>query len=210
MRKLARWMILMLVVSLAAATVVFAGGPNGRGAGGGPGGVGKPGGLSGRVTAVAADSLTVLKSDSTSVTVKTSSSTKVEILATGATGSLSDVVVGSPVQVRGPQGTDGNVTAEVITLLPAADQLGGRVTAINAGTITVQAQGGTSATIVTSTATTFRKDQAAASLSDVQVGQELRAYGTLQSDGSLSAVLVLIQGARGGGPGGAGGPHGGH
>jgi hypothetical protein len=157
------------------------------------------------VTAIGTDSLTVLTADSKSVTVTTSSSTRVEILATGAAGSLSDIVVGSAVEVRGPRNEDGSVTAEVITLLPAGDQVRGRVTAINDLTITVQTRGDATATIVTTASTTFRKGQDAASLSDVKVDQDVRAYGTLQSDGSLTAVLVLIQT----GPGGPGGPGGG-
>ncbi len=206
MKQQAKWMILLVVVILlATTTAVFAGGPGDHGRPSGPGGV------SGKVTAVGTNTLTVLTADGKSVTVKTSSSTKVEILATGASGSLSDIVVGSQVEVHGPQNQDGSVTAEVIILLPAGDELHGRVTAINDKTITIQAPGGTSSTIVTTTSTTFRKGQDAASLSDVAVGQELRAFGALQTDGSLTATLVLIHEGPGGsdhGPGGPGGPGG--
>jgi hypothetical protein len=192
-------MILAVVLaSLTTVSLAFAGSPDGQHPGSGPGRV------HGEVTAIGTDSLTVLTPDSTSVTVKTSSSTKVEILATGAAGSLSDIVVGSQVEVRGPRNEDGSITAEVITLLPAGDQLRGRVTAIENEAITVQAPGGTSATIVTTSDTTFRKGQDDASLSDVEVGQDVRAYGTLQSDGSLTAMLVLIQAGPGGGRRGPG------
>lgn len=193
---------LLLVLTTAAA---FAGGPpDPRG---GPGG-----GVSGSVTAVGTNSLTVLTSDSESVPVTTSSSTKVEILATGASGSLSDVVVGSYVEVRGPAATDGSITAEMIVVLPGGDQVSGRVTAVSGMTITVQTRDGAIKTIVTTSTTTFRKGPDMVKLSDVTVGADVRGFGTLQSDGSLLATFVSIQGAPGGpggnGPGGPAGPGG--
>ncbi len=210
MKKFSKLAVLVVVLSLlATATVVFAASPSGQGPSGpgGPGGPGGghgrgPGGVSGAVTAIGADSLSVLTAANTAVTVTTTAATQVHILATGADGSLSDITVGSQVEVRGPRNQDGSVTAEVITLLPAGDQLGGRVTAVSGAAITVQDRDGSSAAITTTGATTFRKGQDAAALSDVQPGQEARAFGALQSDGSLLAALVLIQA----GPDGPGGP----
>jgi hypothetical protein len=205
MKQLMKWTFLIVVpLLLVAVPIALAGSPGGPG---GPGG--GPGGVNGEVTAIGTNSLTVLTANSTSVTVTTNTSTTVQILATGATGSLSDIVVGSQVEVRGSQKRGSSIIAKSITLLPDGDQLGGRVTAIDGETITVQASGGVSATIVTTSATTFREGQDTASLSDVEVGQNLRAYGTLESDGSLTATLVLIQTAPGGDPGGPGGGPGG-
>jgi hypothetical protein len=197
---------------LATASTALAGSPGGPGGGpaspGGPGG--GPGGVTGEVTAIGTNSMTVLKTDSTSVTVTTNVSTTVSVLTTGASGSLSDIEVGNQVEVRGRPNKTGGIIAEVILLLPDGDQLRGRVTAIDDETITLQAPGETPGTIVTTTIvttsdTTFREDQDTASLSDVEVGQELRAFGTLQSDGSLTATLVLIQTPPAGGSGGPGG-----
>lgn len=207
MKKFSKLAVLVVVLSLlATATVVFAASPSGQGPSGpgGPGGPGGghgrgPGGVSGAVTAIGADSLSVLTAANTAVTVTTTAATQVHILATGADGSLSDITVGSQVEVRGPRNQDGSVTAEVITLLPAGDQLGGRVTAVSGAAITVQDRDGSSAAITTTGATTFRKGQDAAALSDVQPGQEVRAFGALQSDGSLLASLVLIQAGPPGG-----------
>jgi hypothetical protein len=205
MKQLMKWTFLIVVpLLLVAVPVALAGSPGGPG---GPGG--GPGEVNGKVTAIGTNSLTVLMANSTSVTVTTNTSTTVQILATGATGNLSDIVVGSQVEVHGSQKRGGSIIAKSITLLPDGDQLGGRVTAINDKIITVQAPGGISATIVTTSDTTFREGQDTASLSDVKVGQDLRAYGTLKSDGSLTATLVLIQPAPGSGPGGPGGGPGG-
>jgi hypothetical protein len=203
MKHVAKYTILVLVLVLASTvTTAFAAQSEQQGPGG-PGG-----GVNGKVTAVGTNSLTVLTTDSKSVAVTTSSSTTVTVAATGASGSLSDIVVGSQVEVRGPQSTDGSVTAEAITLLPSGDQLGGRVTAVSDLTITVQAPGGTSSKIVTTSSTTFRKGTASASLSDVTTGVDVRAFGTLSS-GTLTATVVVIQDAPAGGPGGGPGGQGG-
>jgi hypothetical protein len=91
-------------------------------------------------------------------------------------------------------------------ILPSGDQLAGRVTATGDLTITVQTPGGTSATIVTTSSTAFREGQSSAAFSDVTIGQNLQAFGTLESSTSLSATLVVIQTAPTGGvPGGPGG-----
>jgi hypothetical protein len=186
--------------SLSATVVVIQTAPMGGG-GGGPGG-----GVSGKVTAVGTNSLTILTAASTSVEVVTSTTTTVEVLATGASSTLSAIVVGTEIAVQGAQNQDGSVTARSIMILPSGDQLAGRVTATGDLTITVQTPGGTSATIVTTSSTAFREGQSSAAFSDVTIGQNLQAFGTLESSTSLSATLVVIQTAPTGGvPGGPGG-----
>ncbi len=169
--------------------------------GGGAGGPG--GGVSGKVTTVGTDGLTVLTAAGTSVKVITSTTTTVAVLTTGASSSLSAIVVGTEIAVQGATNQDGSVTAQSITILPSGDQLDGPVTATGDLTITVQIPGGTSATIVTTSSTTFREGQSSAAFSDIKVGDTLQAFGTLESSTSLDATVVVIQAAAmGGGPGG--------
>jgi hypothetical protein len=76
--------------------------------------------------------------------------------------------------------------------------LGGRITSISETTIIVQSKNLVS-TIHLTSATTFvkfsplNKASQPASQSAIKVGQVIQAEGTLQSDGSLTAAVVIIE-----------------
>lgn len=186
-------MAIMLVVAALGSSAISYAAPSERGPGRG---------LGGEVTAVDESSLTLLNRNDEAVVVHVSDETDIYFVATQSDGSLSDIQVGAHVDVRGSRNDDGSVDARSITVQPDGDKVGGRVTAVDGTTITVENRDG-SATITTDGSTEFRLDDEAANLSDVSEGTSVVAFGETQADGSLAATLVIIH-ERGGGAGGPG------
>ena len=189
MKQLSKYLIalLLIITALGSSSLAEAapGGPNGRGGGGG------------EVTAVGADSITILNRNGDSVVVNVDENTIVRLVATQSEGSLSDISVGDDVRVRGRRAEDGSVTARSITVQPDGDKVRGRVTEVNGSTISLENRDGT-VSVTTDGSTTFYLNGEAASLADVAAGNSVTAYGTTQADGSVSATLVLIRSRSGG------------
>jgi hypothetical protein len=158
------------------------------------------------VTAVGDNTLTVQNPQGDSITVNVSSDTPVRLVESQSEGSLSDIKVGSHIRVRGQRNEDGSVNAQAIMVAPEGDQAGGRVTAVDGQTISVENPRDGAATIVTNDSTQFRlgPDQTG-SLTDVTPDKFVMAFGTTQEDGSLAARLVLVHER---GPGSDGPGHG--
>jgi hypothetical protein len=208
--KLVALAILALLV-LASATIVSAQGPGPQGGPwrGGPPPQGTPpsgtpparqlpmNNWVGVVQTLSSTSMTVLNSASETFTATIISSTKVEIMLTRATGTVSDIQVGNNVTVEGKKASDGTVTATRIMVEPSGSKIIGPVTTVSGSTITVTAMGGTSTSIITTSDTKYYKGTSTASLSDVTTSVFVIAYGTKASDGSLTATYVLIQTAPG-------------
>jgi hypothetical protein len=93
---------------------------------------------------------------------------------------------------RGPGGTGGTGPQE----RPAA---AGSVASVDGATITVTTDQG-SVKVVTSGSTTFEVNRAQATLADIKAGQFLCAFGTKNSDGSVTATRVQSGPARPQGP----------
>lgn len=161
-------------------------------------------GAGGEVTAVSDSSLTLTTPKGDSVTVNVSEDTVVRLVESQSDGSLSDIKVGSHVMVRGQRNDDGSVEAKAIMVAPEGDMAGGRVTAVDGSTITVQGRDGETATILTDDSTIFRLGPGGetGSITDVTTETGVHAFGDLQEDGSLKARLVFV--GRGG-PGHEGG-----
>jgi hypothetical protein len=169
---------------------------------GGPGG-GGPGGLEGTVTAISGSSYTIQDTraqTTTETTVTLTETVKVRYLITDTAASLSDIVVGSNVQVRGRPGDNNTTSVEEVIILPAGKKVDGRVSAISGDTITIKSRGDTSYSIVTSSSTQFLKGTTSISLSDVTTDTQVTAYGSL-SDSTLTATVVIVD-DHAGGPGG--------
>jgi hypothetical protein len=115
-----------------------------------------------------------------------------------AKASLADVQVGGRIHAEGTTDSSGNFTAVLVRV--EAPSAGGEVSAVSGNTITVKAGGpasnGATQTITVSGSTTYTiggpDSTTAGSLADVQVGTRIRATGTLNGDGSLSAAAVRI------------------
>jgi len=104
------------------------------------------------------------------------------------TGSKSDVAVGSDIDAQGSKSGDTFTATTVKVKLP---HIGGGVIAKTSDSITVKDPDGTTRTIHVTGSTTYQvKGQATGSLSDIAVGDQINAEGTLRADGSLDAVAI--------------------
>ena len=171
-----------------------------------PGRAHRPRGVAGEVTAVSDNSLTLVTRAEETVNVNVSADTVVFLMATQTEGSLSDIAVGDHVNVHGRPSEEGTVEAVRINVAPAGDRAGGRVTAVDGQSITVENRAGEAINIITNANTTFWiGPEEQGSLADVTAGKFVNAYGELQ-DGSLSANVVFVRERPPHGPGGPGGP----
>jgi len=190
MKQLTKYLIaLLLVVTALSSSSLAEAAPGERGP--------RRGGAGGEVTAVSADSITILNRNEDSVVVNVDENTTVRLAATQSEGTLSDIAVGDTVRVRGRRGDEGTVNARSITVQPDGDKVGGRVTAVDGSTISLENRDGT-ASVSTDGSTVFYLNGEAASIADVTEGNRVVAYGVTQADGSVSATLVLIRQRSGG------------
>ena len=192
MKQLSKYLIaLLLVVTALSSSSLAEAAPGERGPRGG--------GAGGEVTAVDTDSITILNRNDESVVVNVDENTTVRLVATQSEGSLSDITVGDHVSVRARRGDEeGTVNARSITVQPAGDKVGGRVTSVDGSTISLENRDGT-LSVSTDAGTVFFLNGEAASLADVTEGNSVSAYGETQADGSVSATLVLIRDRSGNG-----------
>jgi len=137
--------------------------------------------------------------------INVNTATVVHLIECQCTGTLADVTVGDQVHVKGQRHSDGSTTALTITISPEGDKVGGSVTVISEGVLTVQNRHGVTNTINTSAETQFFTKDGAASLANVAVGSKVMAFGTKQADGSLVARVVLIRGTTTSNTGGTAG-----
>jgi len=166
-----------------------------------------PGGI---VTAVTSTSITVSDPSGTTSTFAIDSSTTVS--KDRAASTLAALAVGDEVRVI--PSAPGSTTARNIDIEQPSAM--GRVSAISGDTITLSGPNGTSQTVIVSSATTYAKAGASATLADVTVGSSVFAQGTFApgSTTTLDATTVGIgfgpAGQDGLGPdrglGGRGGP----
>ncbi len=77
--------------------------------------------------------------------------------------------------------------------------IGGKITAIQGNTITLQTFDGQSATVTVTADTRFRRDRQPAKLSDFKVGDTIMVRGESKADGQWTAAAIL---SRTGGEGG--------
>jgi hypothetical protein len=158
-------------------------------------------GLGGEVIAVGESSLTILTRDDETIEVNAGDETKVWLFESQSEGSLSDIEIGNMVGIRGRKTEDGTVEALGIVVLPVGDKAGGKVTAVDGETISVEDFQGEATTIVTGADTQFRLGRETGSLADVTEGKLVVAFGETQDDGALAARLVIIREAGEHGPG---------
>jgi hypothetical protein len=194
--KMKQWtkyiiIIILVVTTLSSATVAFA--DNGDTPGQGPR---RGRGLGGEVTAVGDSGLTLRTRSDETVEVKVNDETRVILVESQSEGSLSDIEVGDKVGIRGRKNEDGVVEGRAILVAPDGDRIGGKVTAVDGTTISVENPQG-SATIITNADTLFRSGREESSLAEVTEGKLVIAFGTAQDDGSLAARLVLVGNRQG-------------
>ncbi len=156
------------------------------------------------IASISGSSLSLKTDDGWNRTITADSTTT--ITKGGATITAGDLAVGDQVVFSQARQTDGTYTITAIrVILPT---LAGQVTAVTDSTLAVTRRDGTTATIHVTASTTYRvQGVTTATLSDIKVGANVVAEGTLRADGSLDATSVG-SGFRGGpGMGGHGRGH---
>lgn len=146
-------------------------------------------GYHGVVTSVSDTSIMVQDRRGTAHTIKINASTV--FVRAGQTVSLSAITKGEQVGAQGSLNSDGSLNAQVVHIdLPRA---GGHITKISDTTITTQDKRGTH-TIQINASTTYINDQTQQKIavSSLKVGDNIHAEGTLNSDGSLTALVVHV------------------
>jgi hypothetical protein len=142
--------------------------------------------VSGTVTAISANSVTITSGGQTRTLALTSSTT---YSLSGASATQSALVVGVRIVARGSVDSSGNFTATAVAIQPYVVQ--GVVASKTATTITVTTTAGKSVTVNVSSATKYTvRGASSANLDSVAVGYRIAAQGTLNSDGSLNATVV--------------------
>ncbi|HWE63278.1 MAG TPA: DUF5666 domain-containing protein, partial [Chloroflexota bacterium] len=110
----------------------------------------------------------------------------------GQAASLSDVRVGSVLNIEGTHTGATTLTASTIEIVLL--QRAGVVTVITGDTLTMTGFDARTYTIVGGSSTTYHRAGQTAALSDIAVGSLISAEGTLSNDGStVNALAVTIQ-----------------
>ena len=143
------------------------------------------------VKSVSGNTITATGRGGQSITVQVTATTA--YTEAGAGAALSDIQSGSIIAVKGTRAgtspTTINATAVEI-LLPT---VAGVVTNVNGSTVTMTGFDGASHTVNLTGATRYKKAGATATSSDVATGVALAVQGSLNGDGSITAVLVTIR-----------------
>jgi Domain of unknown function (DUF5666) len=155
--------------------------------------------LSGTIKSITAPDF-VLTTDSGDVTIHTDSSTV--FMEKGQIKTFADLAVGDDAEADGILQGDGSLNASKVTFEPPETEeveVQGTVKSVNAPSFVVTTESG-DVTVTTDGSTQFFKDgHDPATFSDVVVGAQVEADGTLQSDGSVLASKVKIEGGGNGG-----------
>ncbi len=143
--------------------------------------------IGGTVSTVTSSGFTLKDASGTTWTITVNGSTTYTLGS--ESGSWADVKAGVVGVVEGTTGTGNTVTATAVHIQPA--RLAGEVTAKTSSTITITRRDGTSGTIKVDSGTTYQvPGVTSATLTDISVGMQVVAEGTLASHGSLAATTV--------------------
>lgn len=156
------------------------------------------------ITAISGSNLSLETPDGWTRTITVDAGTT--YTKSGDTIALGDLAVGDRVAFRQILEDDGSWTIDAVAVI--LPHVGGKVTAVEGSTITLEQRDGTTATVTVNADTEYQGNGDNADLGDVEVGMFLVAEGTENADGSLTATDVRA-GERGHGPGGRRGLHGG-
>ena len=138
------------------------------------------------VTSVSGSQISLKTDDGWTRTIDATGAT---VTKDGATASVADIKVGDEIHFQQTRNTDGTYKITAIEIeLPHVD---GSVTAASGSTITLKQFDGTTATVQVTSSTTYQvAGKANATLADVTVGSVVRASGTRNADGSITATTV--------------------
>ena len=213
---------LILLLSCCLSLFAFAQTPSGQPqAGSAPAGQGRGGfrgqGVSGTITEIKSDAMTIKTAEGKTVTAKLSSDTQYRNGREQA--KLADFKVGDEVMVGGTKSSDDVVTARFVVNRSAAmaqmkEELGkkmimGEVKSIDGAKLTILRPDGVTQTIEADENTSFRKQRESITLADIKVGDHVFGRGELKEGTFVPATLSvgemrggMMMGPAAGGPGG--------
>ena len=172
-------------------------GRGGRGGGGDPqggrGGVG--GGVSGTISAINGNTLTLTRG--TVIVIQATLNSSTVYNKDGTTITLADLKVGQQVSVRTTTATDGTISVSAVDVV--LSHANGTVSAIDSGSLTLTKSDNSTVKVTLSASTTYTDLGKAITVADLKTGTRLEVGGTTNSDGSLSAEVVSVQHDRIGG-----------
>ena len=149
------------------------------------------------VTGVSENTITAKRRGGQTVTVQVSEATT--YTEAGASASLTAIHPGSLIAVRGSRANTSATTINATRVAILLSRVAGVVTNVTGNTITLTGFDGASHTVNVTGQTRYQKAGASAALSDVTSGTAIVAAGTLDSNGTLTGVRVLIRVPRIGG-----------
>lgn len=141
------------------------------------------------VVSVTGATISATRGNSGSVTITTTAKTR--ITRGGQPASLSDLTAGTKFRVRGKTQSDGSIAAQRIEIvLPTVK---GTITAISGDTLTIQTRKKTIMVRITpSTMIVDAATHAATSASSLTIGEAVVIQGVHNSDGTYTALRILI------------------
>lgn len=162
------------------------GGPRGPGNGGGKGPI--------TIHAISGNQISLATEDGWTRTITATGDTVIS--KGGVTIAIGDLKVGDKVGFRQTRNADDSYTIAAIVVQTA--RAGGEVTAIDGNGITFKARGGTTRVIIVTGSTVYKLGPTTASKSDVKVGTDIDAQGTVSGD-TFTAISISIRLAHAGG-----------
>ena len=165
-------------------------------------------GVTGSITAISGNTITVKTMDGNTAQVNVTGNTRYRKERQDA--ALTDLKVGDSIFVRGEKGADGVVQAEMVAVPPQGMQqnfregLGkkfimGEIKSINGTQIEITRPDGVTQTISVDENTSFKKDQESITLADLKPGDRVFGRGELKNEVFVAAELNSGQMRRGGG-----------
>jgi hypothetical protein len=151
-----------------------------------PAQVDRPNVVVGQVKSISGATLTIARGQGPELQVVTDAQTRF-LAKDNANLTLADIQVGDSITARG-QWQNGQLLARQVLLMP--DRAGGMVTAITGTTLAITKLDGSALSVATTSTTKFQtKDNPNAQFSDINVGDQIEAVGTL-SGSTLTATRV--------------------
>ena len=152
----------------------------------------KPSRLGGEVTAVGADSFTLVTEEET-VTVLVDDQTRFRFPDVEAPG-LGDVVIGEKLLVIGQPTDEGDVLATLVTRpRPRVGEIIGEVTTVGSASLTVERQGGAAVTFTMNEETVFMVPEIAEpTLADVHEGDAVRVRARLEDETPVALRVIVV------------------
>lgn len=152
----------------------------------------KPRRLGGEVTAVGADSFTLVTEEET-VTVLVDDQTRFRFPGVEEPG-LGDVVVGEKLLVIGQPTDEGDVLATlVIRSRPRVGEITGEVTTVGSASLTVERHGGDAVTFTVNEETVFLVPEIAEpTLADVHEGDTVRVRAQLEDETPVALRVIVV------------------